>query len=105
MKMVFRRGAVMMKARKVFRSVIVLPRRLLRHSRGLEIALFALAMVFSFYLAIRLLYLVPRDDLDQPVVGPSLKTDVLDKLEFWIEDRQWLLESGLVLPDRPLFDQ
>ncbi len=80
-------------------------RLLLRHNRGIEIALLVVALIFSFSLAVWLLYVVPQEALQQADVSVLLMTDTLDELELWIEERQRALEEGVVLPERPVFSE
>ncbi len=80
------------------------PRRLLlQHSRGLEIGLLVLTLIFSVVLTIWLLYVVPQQVSLQPPLSAPLAAEALDELKQWIQERQRAFETGITLPERPIF--
>lgn len=106
MNVVFTREAFGVLMRRLTTQSRSWPRSLIvRYGRELEITMLAIAFIFSFYLAFRLLYFIPQAALLQQPEQFSLATDLLDDLELLIEERQTALEVGIVLPERPVLSE
>lgn len=71
---------------------------LILHGHALDIVAVALVLVLATYLVVILLYLAPPGVNATPPGRLELATDVIDRLELWIERRDAILSSGLSVP-------
>ena len=71
---------------------------LILHGHALDIVAVALVLVLAMYLVVTLLYLAPPGVNATPPGRSELATDVIDRLELWIEQRDAILSSGLSVP-------
>ncbi len=72
---------------------------LILHGHALDIVAVALVLVLAMYLVVILLYLAPPGVNEAPPDRLELATDVIDRLELWIEQRDAILSSGLSVPE------
>lgn len=72
---------------------------LIQHSHALDITAVALVLVVVVYLVVALLYLAPPGVNKPPSGQLELATDVIDRLELWVEQRDAILSAGLEVPE------
>lgn len=74
---------------RLLASLKTLPRYLLLQKvYTLEIAILISGLVIGLYFITRLLFLEPATPLVDTTKTPQLSTDLVDILEFWIEERE-----------------
>ncbi len=69
------------------------------HSHALDIMAAVLVLLLGLYLVLTLLYLEPPGTVEQPANTLDLSTDLIDRLELWIEQWDAELSSGMSVPD------
>lgn len=61
---------------------------LLQHSHAVDLIAVILILVFASWTVVTLLYVDPPGVLGMPPATQELAVDTIDRLEFWIEERE-----------------
>lgn len=83
--------------RRVVTSLLSL---VLRHHRAVGRLLAAIGFLLLLVVVFRLVASVPSAEIDLPAERElQLRTDQVDTLEFWIEEREGARARGVVIPE------